>query len=542
MIIRRFVDLYAYFNLVCIGAKSRFKSLFGMALGSFAAPLIIAAAFVAAGPLIAGAFTQPKLDLVFCDLEGSAYFDTILNLLLADESVTKTASIRKLEYDEALSELDSGAADAVIIFPEAFLSDMAMGINHPIKILSGESDPVRSVFIKEFIQSAADELSAAQSAINTVWFNMDLERMNDLRRNIAFTTLVLDYTSKAFARSVYYTFHNVSQPYEASSPAAFLTASALAAVIFFGSLSGIKQIIDERMTGITARLAASRLSCARVAFYHFAPIYIKQLMCACFAVLIALPAVSVAVSASAVNPVAPADAVMADDATADGDTADGATSGLGGIINNSLGAGARSGAGADGSADKGGESAYGSPDGGASENGTFPDRIPDGQLNGDRSASDDTAGIPGYADGGRAGASFGLSDIPNMIRLSATKENATRFINAFWIICVLCLFTSALSLFFGCMLKRAESAEVLIVTSGIVMAVAGGTVIPYPFLPEIYTVAGRFCYNRHAQVLLASALFGGVPAASQTTVLAIFACIAIILIAASAIKISADRR
>ena len=147
------MSVLAFIRLILLGAKSRFRSFLGMAAGALAAPLIVAAAFSAAGPLIAGAFSQPKLELVFCDLEGSAYFDTILGLLLADESITKTVTVRKLGYGEALDELAAGAADAVVVFPEAFISDMSRGINRPIQILGSEADPVRSVFIKEFMEA-----------------------------------------------------------------------------------------------------------------------------------------------------------------------------------------------------------------------------------------------------------------------------------------------------------------------------------------------------------------------------------------------------
>ena len=573
-----FAYIFSYIRLICLGAKSRFRSLLAMIFSALSAPLIIAAAFVAAGPLLAGAFTQPKLELVFCDLEGSAYFDTILNLLLADESVTKTVTIKKLGYDEALSELDRGAADAAIIFPEAFISDMSRGINNPIKILASESDPVRSVFIKEFIQSAADELSAAQSAINTVWFNMDLEKMSDLRRNMVFSSLVLEYTSKAFARGVYYTFQNVDPPYEGSSPAAFLTASALAAMIFFGALAGVKQILQERAAGITVRLAASGLSCARVALYHFAPIYLKQLMCACFALLIALPAVTVAVTASsrdAGNGEGESAAVVGMVIQGAESSTTGQTSVIGGVIESEIGAGAHAGgdsgggANGDGSADVGGgdDNGDGSVDGnrdsivdggadisgdtgvgvGADINGSG---ISDGSpaaagyaaasiddsaaLTGDTAGSGDSARL-----GDDGGASFSLADIPQLIKMSATKENAARLLDAFWVICVLCLFTSALALFCGCMLKRAESAETLIVTSGIVMAVAGGTVIPYPYMPEIFKAIGPFCFNGHAQKLIASALFGG-GAAGASAAPTVFAIIAATLIAISVLKIKAD--
>ena len=490
--------------MIRLGAKSRFKSFAGMALSSLAAPLLIAAAFVTAGPLIAGAFSQPKLELVFCDQEGSAYFDTILSLLLADESITKTVAVKKLEYDEALDALDRGRADAVIVFPENFITDMSMGINRPIKILSGETDPVRTVFVREFMQSAASELSAAQSAINTVWFNMNHENLSGALRNLFFTTLTLEYTTKAFARSIYYTFQNVPPTYEGSSPAAFIIASALAAIVFFGSLAGVRQIIGERRTGLATRLATTGITGVKAAFYHFIPIYLKQMLCACFAVMIAFPAVIAATLPNDPPPFAAAPSPFgAEFNDLEGDGGDDI---IGAVISGTL-------------------SRTGQAQGGGAD--------------GDPSA---------YGSSGNQGFSF--ADIPDIFRAAATKDNLPRLLSAFYVMSVLCLFTTSLSLFAGYMLKRPESADALVVTLGIFMAVAGGTIIPYPYLPEIFQSIGPYCFNRHAQGLIASALYGrgGNTAGAAIsavidnggTALAVFAAIAALLTVLSVVRIKRE--
>jgi len=518
-IVRWLSRIYAYLRLIRLGAKNRFKSIAGMVLSAAAAPLLIAAAFAAAGPTIAGAFTQAKLDLVFCDLEGSSYFDTLLNLMLADESITKTVNVRKLDYGEALAELGAGRADAVVVFPESFISDMAMGINRPVKILGNESDPVRSVFIKEFMQSAAAELSAAQSAINTVWFHMDLEKMNAIRRNMTFTSLTFEYTSKAFARSLYYTFNNIRPTYEGSSPAAFITASALAAFIFFGALSGVRQIVRERETGITVRLAASGVSSVRTAFYHFAPIYFKQLLCACIAAMIALPAVAAATAPSA------GDINAASPQSLSG--TGGASSIISGVISGAMGGNKNE--------QKNNDSSDESKSGDAFD-------IPDGGKGGVRDAVSATPGGSAAEAAGSGGAQPGATpeSVLNILKMTFAKENVSRYAGAFYIICVLCLFTSSLTLFAGHMLKRAESAEILITTAGIAMAIAGGTLIPYPYLPEIFKSFGPYCFNAWAQRLIAAALFGELTAGAAK-IMGAFAGLALALFAASAIKIKTER-
>jgi len=323
--------------------------------------------------------------------------------------------------------------------------------------------------------------------------------MNDGMRNFIFTALTLEYTSKAFARGIYYTFHNVQPPYEGSSPAIFITASALAALVFFGSLAGVRQIIDERNAGITARLAASGVSGFRAASYYFIPIYAKQLICACFAVVIALPATMLA-------PVSVATAAAYETA-AEGDSDGEAV--LDAVISDAL----------------------------------DPDRAADGS-DADATAGRDGGALAAETDGGgpdragganqRAGTS-GLAGLTDAVARAASPENLPRLAGAFAVMAVLCLFTSSLALFAGGIFKRAESADVLIVTLGIAMAIAGGTVIPYPYLPAAFQAAEPFSFNRWAQKLIAASLFGG-PADGGRTVLAVFTVLAMCLFTFAALK------
>jgi hypothetical protein len=68
------------------------------------------------------------------------------------------------------------------------------------------------------------------------------------------------------------------------------------------------------------------------------------------------------------------------------------------------------------------------------------------------------------------------------------------------------------------------------------MAVAGGTVIPYPFLPEVFQTAGPYSFNLWAQRLIAAALFGD-GASGATQIMAVFSCLAAALFIVSIFRI-----
>jgi ABC-type multidrug transport system permease subunit len=134
----------------------------------------------------------------------------------------------------------------------------------------------------------------------------------------------------------------------------------------------------------------------------------------------------------------------------------------------------------------------------------------------------------------RTGAEKNINII-SVIKEAAAKKNLPRYWSAFIVMCALCFFTSSLALFAGSFMKRAESADVLIVTLGIVMAIIGGTVIPYPYMPEFFQKLGPFSFNRWAQGLIASAMFGGSTRGGEAA-LAAFAGLAVVMAAASAVK------
>ncbi|MDR1060078.1 MAG: ABC transporter permease, partial [Clostridiales bacterium] len=448
-------------RLFRLGLKNHIHSWRAFALWALLPLLLIAAGALALASALAGSPLTDRLSVVFCDLEGSPYFDIFMNMALADESVSKTVAIRELGYDDAIAALEAGRADAVAVFPETFIRDMMDGINQPVTVLFRDAGTMDAVLIKEFVSSAANEISATQSAINTAWrFRLLAAPEGAAPAGGSFADLVIKYALKAFSRKVIYSYRSISSGFGVS-PLSFYLSSFLACYIFFGSALGIKGIIADRGRLIPDRLAASGLGPAAVSLCYFAP-----LLCSSFA--------GAAVAALGVF------AVFASGGAALG-FASKLLGGLGGA------AGAAGPLGASG--------APGSPAAGAAAGG---------------------GGQPAFD----AGALLGGA--------SVSAESLLACLAA--IFC-LCLFAAALSLFLGQAFRSSSGARFFVVTSGAVMAVLGGTLIPYPYLPDFFQTAGRASYSLWAQRLISSALFEGrllpVPAAA-------FALLACLLFFASA--------
>ena len=180
-------------RLIRLGIKSHFGSWRALLFAALAPPLAIAAAAVAAVPALARASASAELSIVFCDLENSPYIDMAIGLATADESFRRSVSMRKLGYDEAFQELEAGRADAVAVFPDGFVKEMAEGVNKPVNVVLGDTDPIKATLAKELMDCAAAQVSAAQAAINTAWRYTGGD----------FGALVIEYASKALARGLY---------------------------------------------------------------------------------------------------------------------------------------------------------------------------------------------------------------------------------------------------------------------------------------------------------------------------------------------------
>jgi hypothetical protein len=435
--------------LIWLGLKNHFKTWRALLLWALLPPLMTAAIGVSAGFAVEGRLLSDRLAVIFCDLEGSPYFDLFMNMALADESVSKTVEIRKLGYGEAIGELKAGSADAAVIFPETFIRDMMDGINQPVTLVCRDADSMDSVLIREYVTSAANEISATQGAINTVWHFRNLSAPADAASAYgSFADLVIKYAMKAFSRKDLYSYSSVSGGFGAD-PLAFYASSFVAAFIFLGAAFGVRNIALCRDRLIPDRLASAGLSPAAVAFCNYAPLLFSAFLGAASAVLSVF---AVYASRGAV-----------------------------------LGVGAAPPA--------GGPAGMAGSAGGASG-----------------------FGLDALVGGAGGGAGGGVTAAALLLCLAS-------------VFC-LCLFASALSLFLSQLFRSHYAACFFVVTAGIAMAVAGGTVIPYPYLPDIFQTLGRYSYSFWAQRMIAGALFEGRAAAAPA---AAFALLAGLLFAASAL-------
>ena len=144
----------------------------------------------------------------------------------------------------------------VIIIPEDFTNSVAIGENRPVTVVGNGVMPLQAYIVKNTAQSAANLVTAAQGAINTIWHYDNEAGLSDSELDARFNEAVMDYMLTALARTA--VFESVEAENGSSvTPAEYFTAALIVVFMMFAGMPGMKMLVSERAGGITARLAAT---------------------------------------------------------------------------------------------------------------------------------------------------------------------------------------------------------------------------------------------------------------------------------------------
>ena len=273
----RDVQKTAVLRLLICGLRCRYTAWRSALLSLFLPPLIVFFLLLTVFPIITSSFSNQRLAIAFVDLEGSSYFNTLVGIIEGTDSIKALIELEQTTLDEAMSSLHEQSLDAIVVFPDRFIADMVNGINNPVEVILNDVNPIKAVYIREFMESAADEITAVQSAINTVWHYRDLNDLDDNQRSTSFNSLVLDYMLRAFSRNRFFFIETVSN-FRGAAPAEFYLISFLIIFLLMAPLTGIRNIFAERESLIPARLRTTGLSDFKIALYYLAPLLLQCLL------------------------------------------------------------------------------------------------------------------------------------------------------------------------------------------------------------------------------------------------------------------------
>ena len=202
-------------------------------------------------------------------LEKSSFIEPFPIALVDKENTTQTrmlihqiedigifSHVIVMDEEDALRYLADKEVGGVIIIPEDFTNSVAIGENRPVTVVGNGVMPLQAYIVKNTAQSAANLVTAAQGAINTIWHYDNEAGLSDSELDARFNEAVMDYMLTALARTA--VFESVEAENGSSvTPAEYFTAALIVVFMMFAGMPGMKMLVSERAGGITARLAAT---------------------------------------------------------------------------------------------------------------------------------------------------------------------------------------------------------------------------------------------------------------------------------------------
>ena len=219
-----------------------------------AAPLLFISFFTyALSPYLdKSSFIEP-FPIALVDLENTTQTRMLENQL---KEISLFSEIRRLSEDEAMQQLSGQTVGGVIIIPVDFTNSVAVGENRPVTVVGNSAKPLQAYVVKNIIQSAANLVSAAQSAIITI-YNYDYKAgLSGAELDARYNNAIMEYFMEALARNEVFTTVDRQSGYDLS-PVEYFTAALIVVFLMFAGMPGMKMLVTERSEGITRRLSAA---------------------------------------------------------------------------------------------------------------------------------------------------------------------------------------------------------------------------------------------------------------------------------------------
>lgn len=112
------------------------------------------------------------------DQDGTEETKFFIQHLLDSDHITELANFQMLEINAAKDLLKKDEIASIIVIPENFSENVRYGINEPLTVIGNPNRPVQSMLIFSLLESATKFISAAQSAINTIYHFLTEENIS----------------------------------------------------------------------------------------------------------------------------------------------------------------------------------------------------------------------------------------------------------------------------------------------------------------------------------------------------------------------------
>lgn len=230
--------------VLLLAAPLLFISLFTFALSSY---------------LNKSSFIEP-FPVALVDME-----DTTQTRMLAKqlEEISIFSEVQRIDEDEAIQKLSEKSVGGIVILPPDFTASVAAGENEPVTVIGSSAMPLEAYIVKNVIQSAANLVSAAQSAIITIYHYDKLAGLSGKELDIRYNNAISEYLMGALARNNVFSY-NDSVPQYSVTPVEYFTAALIVIFMMFTGMPGMKMLVTEKSMGVARRLSATAVAVWKV--------------------------------------------------------------------------------------------------------------------------------------------------------------------------------------------------------------------------------------------------------------------------------------
>lgn len=226
-----------------------------------AVPLLFISLFTCAlsSYLNKSSFIEP-FPVALVDME-----DTTQTRMLAKqlEEISIFSEVQRIDEDEAIQKLSEKSVGGIVILPPDFTARVAAGENEPVTVIGSSAMPLEAYIVKNVIQSAANLVSAAQSAIITIYHYDKLAGISGKELDIRYNNAISEYLMGALARNNVFSY-NDSVPQYGVTPVEYFTAALIVIFMMFTGMPGMKMLVTEKSMGVARRLSATAVAVWKV--------------------------------------------------------------------------------------------------------------------------------------------------------------------------------------------------------------------------------------------------------------------------------------
>lgn len=164
--------------------------------------------------------------------------------------------VLRVDQNNALELIGQNSIAAVVIIPEDFSSSVADGRNKPVTVVGNKAMPLQSYVVRSLIQSAANLVSASQSAINSIYHFNEKAGLKGKELQQQYSESTMKILLEALSRNEIFD-ETENMPGFEVTPAEYFTAALLVVFLMFSCMPAMKMIVTERSYGVSKRLWAS---------------------------------------------------------------------------------------------------------------------------------------------------------------------------------------------------------------------------------------------------------------------------------------------